>query len=60
MPFVCCGPPVPLPRYWFWGRVVGPEQGGDYAPPGYYRLFLISNQGVPSIAEYVQVEAEED
>jgi hypothetical protein len=39
--------------------VSGPQQGGYYAPPGYYMLFLISDQGVPSIAEYVKVEAEE-
>jgi galactose oxidase len=25
------------------------------APPGFYLLFLISNQGVPSVAEYVQI-----
>ncbi len=37
-------------------RVVvnAPEEPYD-APPGYYMLFLISNQGVPSIAEYVRV-----
>jgi hypothetical protein len=40
--------------------VDGPEQGGYYGPPGYYLLFLISDQGVPSIAEYVKVEAEEN
>jgi hypothetical protein len=37
-------------------RVVvdGPEEPYD-APAGYYMLFLISDQGVPSIAEYVRV-----
>jgi hypothetical protein len=34
--------------------VEGPEEPYD-APPGYYLLFLISDQGVPSIASYVQV-----
>ena len=31
-----------------------PSEGYE-APPGYYMLFLISNLGVPSVAEYVQV-----
>jgi hypothetical protein len=34
--------------------VTGPEEPYD-APPGYYMLFLISDQGVPSVAEYVRV-----
>jgi hypothetical protein len=34
--------------------VDGPP-GGDIAPPGYYLLFLINNQGVPSVASFVQV-----
>ncbi len=29
--------------------------GGDIAPPGYYMLFLLNNQGVPSLATMVQV-----
>jgi hypothetical protein len=33
--------------------VSAPADGYE-APPGYYLLFLISNQGVPSVAEYVQ------
>jgi len=28
---------------------------GDIAPPGYYMLFLVNNQGVPSAASMVQV-----
>ncbi len=38
--------------------VTAPQDGYE-APPGYYMLFLISDLGVPSIAEYVQVEATE-
>ncbi|MCH7847867.1 MAG: DUF1929 domain-containing protein [Planctomycetes bacterium] len=26
------------------------------APPGYYMLFLVSNDGVPSVAKYVRLE----
>jgi hypothetical protein len=34
--------------------------GDEYdAPPGYYQLFLISTDGVPSIAEYVKLEYED-
>ena len=29
---------------------------GSVAPPGYYVLFLVSDDGVPSIGEYVQVK----
>ena len=29
---------------------------GTYAPPGYYMLFVISDDGVPSIAKYVRLE----
>ena len=37
-------------------RVVVTSPWAPYdAPPGYYMLFLISNQGVPSVAEYVKV-----
>lgn len=28
---------------------------GSYALPGYYMLFLISEDGVPSVAKYVQL-----
>lgn len=34
--------------------VVGPASLNT-APPGYYMLFVINNQGVPSVAKYVQV-----
>ena len=34
--------------------VTGPLDGYE-AAPGYYMLFLISNQGVPSVAEFVRV-----
>ena len=34
--------------------VVGPPSG-NIAPPGYYMLFLVNNQGVPSLASMVQV-----
>ena len=30
---------------------------GKIAPPGYYMLFTISSDGVPSMAEYVQVKS---
>lgn len=28
---------------------------GNVAPPGYYMLFLVSNQGVPSVAKFVRL-----
>jgi hypothetical protein len=34
--------------------VVGPPNGNT-APPGYYMLFLIDNNGVPSVANFVQI-----
>jgi hypothetical protein len=34
--------------------VQGPPSGYE-APPGYYMLFLVSDQGVPSVATYVRV-----
>ena len=34
--------------------VVGPPTG-NIAPPGYYMLFLVNSQGVPSIASMVQI-----
>ena len=39
--------------------VAGPTSSYD-ALPGYYMLFLVSDLGVPSIAEYVMVPAEEE
>jgi galactose oxidase len=40
-------------------RVTADAPADNYeAPPGYYLLFLISNLGVPSVAEYVRVEPE--
>ncbi len=35
--------------------VTAPADGYE-APPGYYMLFVVSAEGVPSIAEYVQVK----
>jgi fibronectin type 3 domain-containing protein/N-acetylneuraminic acid mutarotase len=32
-------------------------QNGNYAPPGYYLLFIVSDQGVPSVASYVRFPA---
>jgi hypothetical protein len=38
------------------GRLIVESPWEPYdAPPGYYMLFLISDQGVPSVAEYVQM-----
>ena len=34
--------------------VIGPPNG-NIAPPGYYMLFLVNNQGVPSVASMIQV-----
>jgi hypothetical protein len=34
--------------------VIGPPNG-NIAPPGYYMIFLINNQGVPSVATMIQV-----
>jgi hypothetical protein len=28
---------------------------GSWAPPGYYMLFVVNNDGVPSIAKIIQV-----
>jgi galactose oxidase len=38
--------------------VDGPASNYD-APPGYYMLFLISADGVPSVSEYVRVKSAE-
>ena len=35
--------------------VVEAPANGTYAPPGYYMLFLISDDGAPSIAKYVRL-----
>ena len=32
----------------------GPPDG-NHAPPGYYMLFIVNNDGVPSIAQIVQL-----
>ncbi|MEE9130932.1 MAG: galactose oxidase-like domain-containing protein [Phycisphaerales bacterium] len=37
--------------------IVEPPANASYAPPGYYMLFLISDDGVPSIAKYVRLTA---
>jgi hypothetical protein len=29
---------------------------GNHAPPGYYMLFLVNSEGVPSVAEWMKVE----
>ncbi len=36
-------------------EVTAPANGND-APPGYYMLFLVSGDGVPSVAKYVRLE----
>ncbi|MEE9130905.1 MAG: galactose oxidase-like domain-containing protein [Phycisphaerales bacterium] len=35
--------------------IVEAPADGNIAPPGYYMLFLISDDGVPSVAEYVRL-----
>jgi hypothetical protein len=35
-------------------RVFAPA-GPDLAPPGWYMLFAVSNDGVPSVARFVQL-----
>jgi hypothetical protein len=30
---------------------------GNYAPPGYYMLFIVSNSGVPSVASFINVSS---
>ncbi len=34
--------------------VTGPPNG-NHAPPGYYMLFIVNQQGVPSVAQFVRV-----
>lgn len=41
----------------FTALIVEAPADGSYAPPGYYMLFLISDDGVPSIAKYVRLTA---
>ena len=36
---------------------VNEPPSGNIAPPGYYMLFVVNNAGVPSIANFVQVNA---
>jgi len=33
---------------------------GNIAPPGYYMLFLLNSSGVPSVATFVQLSAQQD
>lgn len=35
--------------------VVAPANG-NLAPPGYYTLFLINNQGIPSVADFIRLD----
>jgi hypothetical protein len=39
-----------------WDRCVGPNPLHSCAPPGYYMLFLVTNQGVPSRAVWVLLQ----
>jgi hypothetical protein len=36
-----------------WDRCVGPNPFHSCAPPGYYMLFLVTSQGMPSRAVWV-------
>ena len=38
-----------------YNLIVQAPPNGNLAPPGYYMLFLISDDGVPSVAKYVQL-----
>ncbi len=38
-----------------YSLIVQAPPNGNLAPPGYYMLFLISDDGVPSVAKYVQL-----
>ena len=40
------------------GVDLAPPTNADVAPPGYYMLFLLNSQGVPSVARWVQVGAD--
>ncbi len=37
------------------GLTVTAPANGNLAPPGYYMLFLVNGNGVPSIAPFVQL-----
>jgi chitodextrinase len=39
------------------GLTIQGPQNGNYAPPGYYMLFLLDSNGVPSIASFVRLPA---
>jgi chitodextrinase len=39
------------------GITIQAPQDGNYAPPGYYMLFLVDANGVPSIASFVRLPA---
>ncbi len=38
------------------GLTITPPANGNLAPPGYYMLFLVNSNGVPSIAPFVQLK----
>jgi hypothetical protein len=37
------------------GLTVTAPASGNFAPPGYYMLFLVNNAGIPSVAPIVQL-----
>jgi chitodextrinase len=39
------------------GLTVQGPQNGNYAPPGYYMLFLVDSNGIPSTASFVRLPA---
>ncbi|MCU1307821.1 MAG: hypothetical protein JWN45_2516, partial [Acidobacteriaceae bacterium] len=38
------------------GLTITAPANGNLAPPGYYMLFLVNSNGVPSIAPFVQLQ----
>src|SRR5262249_52026482 len=42
------------------GLTINAPANTNYAPPGYYMLFLLNSKGVPSVAKIVQVTANAD
>ncbi|MBI1877219.1 MAG: DUF1929 domain-containing protein, partial [Chloroflexi bacterium] len=36
-------------------NVIVPSKEANLAPPGYYMLFILNNNGVPSVARMIQV-----
>jgi hypothetical protein len=38
------------------GLTISAPAGANFAPPGYYMLFIVNSSGIPSVAPFVQLQ----